>query len=207
MTYRNDNSSSLRFVCANAGRLYWLLSIRSEHGWLMLVYGTGSRCRPWAQSQILEWRREWKLFPFFLVRLCMFIQTCHPASPNRLCRILFIRRIVQIWYKRKGDAEGEIIVSNPTTTGRCWIQARENGSNFDERKAGQSWRNQKENQLLFYSWSHPAIRWICSSHSTSAESYPPSAVGRHSSTNPEPYESKWREDTWREPNVASPAFS
>ena len=29
------------------------------------------------------------------------------SSTNSRCRILFIRRIVQIWYQRKGDAEGE----------------------------------------------------------------------------------------------------
>jgi endoplasmic reticulum junction formation protein lunapark len=46
----------------------------------------------------------------------VFIPASHPASPNSQCRILFIRRIVQIWYQRKGDAEGEIIlvVYHPT---------------------------------------------------------------------------------------------
>ena len=42
------------------------------------------------------------------------------VSPNSLCRILFIRRIVQIWYQRKGDAEGEIVSSciyHPYTVG------------------------------------------------------------------------------------------
>ena len=146
MTYGNVSWSSLRFVFANAGPLYWLPFIRSEHGWLMLAYGTSTRCRPWI-SQNLEWRREgrelreWRFCPFFLVRLCAYIPVSHPASPNSQYRILFIRRIVQIWYQRKGDAEGEILLIVYYPIRRCWISARENGASFDERKTGKSRRS------------------------------------------------------------------
>ena len=120
MTFGNTNWSSLRFVCANVDRLYWLPFTRSEHGWLMLVYGTVTCCQPW-KLQVLGWRREWMFFPFFLVRLGAFIPAPHPASPNSQCRILCIRRIVQTWYQRKGDAEGEIIVVVYPPTRWCWI--------------------------------------------------------------------------------------
>ena len=166
MTFGNDNWSSLRFVCANVGRPYWLLYTPLEHGWLMLVYGTLTRCRPW-KPQNLWWGGEWRFFPFFLVRLCAFIPTSNPVSSNSQYRILFIRRIVQIWYQRIGDAEGEIIVVVNHLIPRCWIYARENGASFGERKAGKGRRSQKENELLFYSWSYSAIRWNFSSHSTS----------------------------------------
>ena len=64
----------------------------------------------------------------------------HSALRNPPYRVLFIRRIVQIWYQKKADAEGEIVsVYKPAE--RCWIHARKNGASYDQRKAEQSRRN------------------------------------------------------------------
>ena len=169
MTYGNVKWSFLRYVYANDDRHYWLPFTLLEHGWLMLVYGTLTRCRQ-RKPQNLGRLKEWWFFLFFLVRLCTFIPTSHPALLNSQCRILFIRRIVQIWYQRKGDAEGEIIIVVYRPIRWCWIHVREIVASFDERKAGKSRRSQKENELLFYSWSYSEIRWNASGHSASTSS-------------------------------------
>lgn len=89
--------------------------------------------------------------------------------------ILFIRRIVQIWYKRKGDAEGvySVIVTR-TVLARAF---RKDTSASDEGAEVETGRNQEKDEFRIDSGPHSEIR--ISHHRRSAKAYWYSTSAHH----------------------------
>ena len=65
-------------------------------------------------------------------------------------RILFVRRIVQMWYTRIGNAEGELVAIACGTSLTCTGDTRESTCEAAQAAARKDRRSQTEDQLLLH---------------------------------------------------------